>query len=293
MPPQLSPCKVNRWINILGTNLNIIIILGDKKVHDSEMLKPTEVPQSIILPSAIELETQSEYAEDKAKATPNSRPVVFGSLWREVATVFLCACAPMNLVNLLVSKLIKTLPAMAFLVGMTRVAKDFEMTQAETCWIAFTSFLISGCFLLFGGRLADIYGRKKLLVSCYLLAGAWSVIGGFAGNKYATFEIALIEICLFSRTRNARIGFSGSNPCCPGHFRCQLRSGEEKEHCVRYILCRQSGWINIGSYYRRCIDIVSLMAMGHVVYWYFCNSRCRGIVFHYSERRDSRTQRST
>jgi hypothetical protein len=265
------------------------------------MSKPTEVPQGIIFPSAIELEAPSaieleahtEWAEDQAKATPNSRPVVFGSLWREIVIVFLCACAPMNLVNFLVSKLIKTLPAMAFLVGMTRVAKDFEMTQAETSWIAFTSFLISGCFLLFGGRLADIYGRKKLLVSCYLLAGVWSVIGGFARNKYATVEIALIKICLFSCTRNARIGFSRSNPCCPGHFRCQLRSREEKEHGVRCILGRQSSRINNGSYYRRCIDIISHMAMGHVVYWYFCNSQCRGIVFHHSERRDSTIQRST
>lgn len=233
------------------------------------MSKPTEAPKVTNLASessSIDLEIQSKSAEDQAKATPSSRPVVFVSQWREVATVFLCTCAPMNLVSLLASKLIKTLPSAALLVGMTRVAKDLDMAQAEISWIAFASLLISGSFLLFGGRLADMYGRKFLLVSCYLLAAVWSVIGGFAGNKYAIFGIALIEICLFNCTRNARIVFRGSNPCCPRHFRCQLRSWEEKDHSIRCIFCRQSSWIYNWFCYRRRIDIICLMAMGYAVY---------------------------
>lgn len=161
-------------------------ILSDNETGSSNMSKPSEVPKVTILPSgssSFALKTQSESTEDQAKATSKSRPVVFGSLWGEVATVILCTCAPMNLVSLLASNLIKTLPSAALLVGMTRVAKDLDMTQAEMSWIAFASLLISGGFLLLGGRLADMYGRKSLLVSCYVLAAVWSVIGGFAENK--------------------------------------------------------------------------------------------------------------
>jgi MFS family permease len=75
------------------------------------------------------------------------------------------------------------MPSSSLLVGLTIVAQDFAMSQGETAWINTAGSLSSGSFLLLGGRLADIYGRKKVLVASYALSAIWSIIGGFAKNK--------------------------------------------------------------------------------------------------------------
>ena len=79
----------------------------------------------------------------------------------------------------------KTLPASSLLVGLAVIARDFGMSQGETAWIQTAVSLSSGSFLLLGGRLADLYGRKLLLVSSFTLAAIWSIVAGFAKNKYS------------------------------------------------------------------------------------------------------------
>ena len=58
------------------------------------------------------------------------------------------------------------------------------MSQGETAWISTAVSLVSGSFLLLGGRLADLYGRKLVLVTSFTLAAIWSIVAGFAHNKY-------------------------------------------------------------------------------------------------------------
>ena len=58
------------------------------------------------------------------------------------------------------------------------------MSQGETAWISTAISLSSGSFLLLGGRLADLYGRKLILVCSFSLSAIWSIIGGFAKSKY-------------------------------------------------------------------------------------------------------------
>ena len=62
------------------------------------------------------------------------------------------------------------------------------MSQGETAWISTAVSLVSGSFLLLGGRLADLYGRKLVLVSSFTLAAIWSIVAGFAHNKYFPFS---------------------------------------------------------------------------------------------------------
>jgi MFS family permease len=69
------------------------------------------------------------------------------------------------------------------LVGLAVVAKDFGMSQGETAWISTAISLSSGSFLLLGGRLADLYGRKIMLLCSFTLAAIWSIIAGVARNK--------------------------------------------------------------------------------------------------------------
>lgn len=63
------------------------------------------------------------------------------------------------------------------------VARDFGMSQGETAWVSTALSLSSGSFLLLGGRLADIYGRKRILIASFTWSAIWSIIGGFAKSK--------------------------------------------------------------------------------------------------------------
>ena len=68
--------------------------------------------------------------------------------------------------------------------GLAVVARDFGMSQGETAWISTAISLSSGSFLLLGGRLADIYGRKLILVCAFSLSAIWSIVAGFSKSKY-------------------------------------------------------------------------------------------------------------
>lgn len=78
------------------------------------------------------------------------------------------------------------------LVGLAVVARDFDMSQGETAWISTAISLSSGSFLLLGGRLADLYGRKLVLVSSFTISAIWSIIAGFAKSKYILIKTLVI-----------------------------------------------------------------------------------------------------
>jgi MFS family permease len=70
------------------------------------------------------------------------------------------------------------------LVGLDITARDLGMTQGEIAWIPAAMSLTSGSFLLLGGRLADLYGRKRMLSWSMLAFTIWSLIASFATEKY-------------------------------------------------------------------------------------------------------------
>jgi MFS family permease len=72
-------------------------------------------------------------------------------------------------------------------VGLQIQALDLGMTEGEIGWIPGALSLSGGSFLLLGGRLADLYGRKMLLSWCLLGFSAWTLIASFATEKYLYF----------------------------------------------------------------------------------------------------------
>jgi MFS family permease len=72
------------------------------------------------------------------------------------------------------------------------------MSQGETAWISTAISLSSGSFLLLGGRLADLYGRKLVLVSSFALSAIWSIVAGFAKSKFMPASSLLIPDTYFS-----------------------------------------------------------------------------------------------
>jgi len=64
------------------------------------------------------------------------------------------------------------------------MALDLGMTQGEIAWIPGALSLTGGSCLLLGGRLADLYGRKRLLTWSLVGFTSWTLIASFATEKY-------------------------------------------------------------------------------------------------------------
>ncbi len=67
-------------------------------------------------------------------------------------------------------------------VALPSIQKDLGFGEASLQWVVTAYALTFGSLLLLGGRLADIFGRRRIfLVGLVLFTGA-SLLGGFAGN---------------------------------------------------------------------------------------------------------------
>ncbi|KAJ1307526.1 hypothetical protein OPQ81_001624 [Rhizoctonia solani] len=62
------------------------------------------------------------------------------------------------------------------------VAADLDISQTELQWLVSSYALTSGCFLLLFGRLADLFGRKRVFLIGTLWSLVWSLGSGFAPN---------------------------------------------------------------------------------------------------------------
>jgi EmrB/QacA subfamily drug resistance transporter len=67
-------------------------------------------------------------------------------------------------------------------VAMPSIATDLDLSQSDLTWIANAYTLLFGGFLLLGGRLADLLGRRRLFVGGLVLFTAASLIAGLADS---------------------------------------------------------------------------------------------------------------
>lgn len=65
-------------------------------------------------------------------------------------------------------------------VALPSIEKAFHMSQTNLQWIVTAYTLAFGGFLMFGGRAADLYGRKKLFLAGTMLFGIASLADGLA-----------------------------------------------------------------------------------------------------------------
>jgi EmrB/QacA subfamily drug resistance transporter len=68
-------------------------------------------------------------------------------------------------------------------VALPSIGKDLNFTQNDLSWVVNAYTLIFGGFLLLGGRLADLLGRRRLFMAGLLLFAAASLAGGFAQSE--------------------------------------------------------------------------------------------------------------
>jgi MFS family permease len=68
-------------------------------------------------------------------------------------------------------------------VALPSIQRDLHFSEANLQWVVTAYALTFGGLLLLGGRLADLFGRRRIfLLGLVLFTGA-SLLGGFANNQ--------------------------------------------------------------------------------------------------------------
>jgi EmrB/QacA subfamily drug resistance transporter len=68
-------------------------------------------------------------------------------------------------------------------VALPSIQNSLGFTNASLQWVVTAYSLTFGGLLLFGGRLADLFGRRRIFLIGLALFTAASLLGGFAGNQ--------------------------------------------------------------------------------------------------------------
>src|SRR5215218_1235452 len=68
-------------------------------------------------------------------------------------------------------------------VALPAIRSDLHFSVQALQWVPSAYLLTYGGFMLLGGRLADLLGRRRVLVSGIVLIGISSLVGGFAQSS--------------------------------------------------------------------------------------------------------------
>src|ERR1700716_407983 len=68
-------------------------------------------------------------------------------------------------------------------VALPSIGKDLNFSQNNLSWVINAYTLTFGGFLLLGGRLADLLGRRRLFVAGLILFSLASLAGGLAQSE--------------------------------------------------------------------------------------------------------------
>src|SRR5881398_1976601 len=67
-------------------------------------------------------------------------------------------------------------------IALLDIRHDLNFSVQDLQWVLSGYLLTYGGFMLFGGRMADLLGRRRVLVIGTVLFAASSLVGGFAGE---------------------------------------------------------------------------------------------------------------
>jgi EmrB/QacA subfamily drug resistance transporter len=91
------------------------------------------------------------------------------------------------LLVLLVAQLMVILDITAVNIALPSLAKDLQLTGSEISWTITSYSLVFGSLLLFGGRAADLLGRRRLFLTGLGVFTASSFASALAGSAAALF----------------------------------------------------------------------------------------------------------
>src|ERR687895_50328 len=84
---------------------------------------------------------------------------------------------------LAVAQFVVVLDASIMNIALPSIATELEVSQEGLSWIINGYVLTFGGFLLLGGRLADLLGRRRVFVAGLVLFAAASLAGGLAASQ--------------------------------------------------------------------------------------------------------------
>jgi EmrB/QacA subfamily drug resistance transporter len=67
-------------------------------------------------------------------------------------------------------------------IALPSIRRDLDFSEQGLQWVPSGYLLTYGGFMLLGGRVADLLGRRRVLIAGTVLIGVSSLIGGFAGS---------------------------------------------------------------------------------------------------------------
>jgi len=119
------------------------------------------------------------------------------------------------------------------------------MTQGEISWIPGALSLTSGSFLLLGGRLADLYGRKKMLSLSMLGFTIWTLIASFSTEKYMPgWELSNGRYLFFVSRGMQGVFASGGTPAALGILGAAYPPGKRKNRVfATFSAGNPTGWV--------------------------------------------------
>ncbi|KAK3312983.1 putative aminotriazole resistance protein [Apodospora peruviana] len=110
-----------------------------------------------------------DQATELAASDPNARPAAFRSLAHETLFV-LTATMSIALPSLLQGSILSISPA---------IKSELDMTTAQLTWVIASSSLTSGPFLLFFGKVADMFGRRSIMLASLFVFSVFALATGF------------------------------------------------------------------------------------------------------------------
>src|SRR4051794_23842990 len=78
-------------------------------------------------------------------------------------------------------------------VAFPSIQRDLQFSQQNLQWVASGYLLTYGGFLLLGGRLADLLGRRRVLVAGLVVFAACSLAAGLAQSEGALIGARLLQ----------------------------------------------------------------------------------------------------
>lgn len=77
--------------------------------------------------------------------------------------------------------------------GITQIAESLNLSQIELSWIQNAYVIAFGGFLLLGGRMSDVYGRRILLSAALIVFGIGSVGTGLAFDDFSIIIFRFVQ----------------------------------------------------------------------------------------------------
>src|SRR6185369_8374053 len=86
----------------------------------------------------------------------------------------------MALALLATAQFVIVLDASIVNVALPSIGRDLDFSQDDLSWVVNAYTLTFGCFLLLGGRLADLLGRRRMFIAGLIFFAGASLAGGLA-----------------------------------------------------------------------------------------------------------------